>query len=147
MALSSIFEVSLWDLKQAYYMFYIFCYAIWSIPMGFETFCSFCWGLVYVFIWSIPMGFETWSLMIFIFEWIWFEVSLWDLKPGMSSPVSFACLIWSIPMGFETEQRYDTKIKKNGFEVSLWDLKPQAIGIKFNSVKHLKYPYGIWNRV
>ena len=56
------------------------------------------------------------------------KLSLWDLKPNLSSSSGFLCSHHEvIPMGFETISRRNATISHFIMKLSLWDLKPKDI--------------------
>ena len=107
---SSEFEVSLWDLKLCFATQLVEVENVWSIPMGFETvfICPIpivVFSLKYPYgIWNVvatiengrivvslkyPYGIWNWSGHAWRgYQTVWFEVSLWDLKPSSSLSIS-----------------------------------------------------------
>ena len=92
------------------------------------------------------MGFETRYIQYSIQARLYYETSLWDLKPyqgtcGAEQGAYYETslwdlkllfqydltynvqILWDIPMGFETMMSLKTSILPKNYETSLWDLK------------------------
>ena len=115
-------------------------YGIWNTlrPLLRPAFCQF-----EVSLWDL----KPFSNMPDVLDALAFEVSLWDLKPTSMPKYSTAFQsIWSIPMGFETGITLE-----NVDSIMIWSIPMGFETLDYlpflKGNHHLKYPYGIWNKM